>query len=285
MNATSNYEVIGVYNKIIKSEGFNNAYGTYNSIHSASGISYGTSNYVSNSSNGYTATGSSNLGTHDGPFGAAYGVIGAANGTSNSEKFGVFGYAVMGNGTKYAIYGDAGGGNNLYAGYFNGAVNVTGNISKGGGSFKIDHPSDPENKFLYHSFVESPDMKNIYDGVTITDDNGNATVELPSYFEDLNKDFRYQLTTIGSFSQAIISEEIVKNSFSIKTDKPNIKVSWQVTGIRHDAFAEQNRIITEVQKNSNEKGKFLHPEAFKKTSNMGIIQNQYIDNLINHKID
>ena len=56
----------------------------------------------------------------------------------------------------------------------------------------IDHPLDPANKYLYHSFVESPDMKNIYDGVITTDANGDATVVMPDYFEALNKDFRYQ---------------------------------------------------------------------------------------------
>src|SRR5262245_8440898 len=44
------------------------------------------------------------------------------------------------------------------AGYFAGSVQITGNLAKGGGSFKIDHPLDPENKYLYHSFIESPDM-------------------------------------------------------------------------------------------------------------------------------
>ncbi|WAC02029.1 hypothetical protein N7U66_19830 [Lacinutrix neustonica] len=43
-----------------------------------------------------------------------------------------------------------------------GDLNVTGNIAKGGGTFKIDHPLDPKNKYLVHSFVESPEMMNIY---------------------------------------------------------------------------------------------------------------------------
>ena len=57
-----------------------------------------------------------------------------------------------------------------YAGYFNGKVNVTGTLTKAGGSFIIDHPLDPANKYLSHSFVESPDMKNIYDGIAVLDD-------------------------------------------------------------------------------------------------------------------
>jgi hypothetical protein len=148
-------------------------------------------------------------------------------------------------------------------GNVNGNFHVAGTLTKGAGSFKIDHPLDPMNKYLYHSFVESPDMKNIYDGTITTDADGNAVVELPAYFEALNRDFRYQLTAIGQFAQALVSEEISNNKFSIKTDKPNVKISWQVTGIRKDAYAEKNRIIPEVEKTKEEKGKYLYPDAYK----------------------
>jgi hypothetical protein len=148
------------------------------------------------------------------------------------------------------------------AGYFSGNVQITGNISKGGGSFKIDHPLDPENKYLYHSFVESPDMMNIYNGNLTTDANGDAVVELPAYFEALNRDFRYQLTVIGTFAQAIVAEEISGNRFTVKTSAPGVKVSWQVTGVRHDAYANKHRITVEETKNENERGHYLHPELF-----------------------
>ncbi len=105
-------------------------------------------------------------------------------------------------------------------------------------------------------------MMNIYNGNVVTDDSGDATVELPDYFEALNMDFRYQLTVIGSFAQAIISEEISGNTFSIKTDKPNIKVSWMVTGVRNDAYARENRIQPVVQKEEENRGRYLNPEVF-----------------------
>ena len=83
---------------------------------------------------------------------------------------------------------------------------MTGTLTKGGGSFKIDHPLDPENKYLSHSFVESPDMMNVYNGnVDARTRTATATVELPAYFEALNRDFRYQLTVIGDFAQAIVA--------------------------------------------------------------------------------
>ncbi len=163
------------------------------------------------------------------------------------------------------------GAGNIFAGHFTGNVTVTGTLAKGGGTFKIDHPLDPENKYLYHSFVESPDMMNIYNGNITTDQNGFAIVTLPDYFTALNKDFRYQLTVVSNdFAQAIISEKIQNNQFKIRTDKPNIEVSWQVTGIRKDPWANQNRVTPEVDKEPEFKGKYLHPEAYGKPNQMGI---------------
>jgi hypothetical protein len=139
-------------------------------------------------------------------------------------------------------------------------LKIIGNLSKGGGSFKIDSPLDPANKYLYHSFVESPDMMNIYNGSVTTDKHGMATVTLPEYFDALNKDFRYQLTAIGSFAQATVAKEIQDNQFAIRTNKPGVKVSWQVTGIRHDAYANAHRVQVEEQKPPREQGHYLHPE-------------------------
>jgi trimeric autotransporter adhesin len=143
-----------------------------------------------------------------------------------------------------------------------GNVSIKGSLSKGSGSFKIDHPLDPANKYLYHSFVESPDMMNVYNGNITTDRRGLATVVLPDYFEALNRDFRYQLTVIGQFAQAIVEKEITNNSFVIKTSRPGVKVSWQVTGVRHDAYAEAHRIQVEEEKTPQERGHYLHPELF-----------------------
>ncbi|MCX5689431.1 MAG: hypothetical protein NTV94_06530 [Planctomycetota bacterium] len=152
-----------------------------------------------------------------------------------------------------------------------GNLSVTGSLSKGGGSFKIDHPLDPANKYLYHSFVESPDMMNIYNGNVTTDAQGFATITLPEYFEALNQDFRYQLTVVDAdnasdeFILVKVTEKVKDNRFSIRASKGNSEVSWQVTGIRHDAWAQQNRIPNAVEKVGAEKGRYLHPTAFGKT--------------------
>ncbi|HKQ79400.1 MAG TPA: hypothetical protein VJ810_37240 [Blastocatellia bacterium] len=158
--------------------------------------------------------------------------------------------------------GGAGGATAGLAGEFLGDVEISGNLSKGGGSFRIDHPLDPANKYLYHSFVESPDMMNVYNGNITTDGNGEAIVTLPDYFGALNRDFRYQLTVIGQFAQAIVASKISDNRFTIKTDRPGVEVSWQVTGIRQDAYANKHRIPVEEAKPERERGYYLHPQAF-----------------------
>lgn len=141
--------------------------------------------------------------------------------------------------------------------------------------FKIDHPLDPANKFLYHSCVESPDMKNIYDGVAVTDSSGYATVELPSYFEALNGDFRYQLTVVDesdsdTFVQAKVVRAIADHRFTIRTSAPGVTVSWQVTGIRHDAFAKALSITPEMEKQGEQRGRYMHPTLFGQPEDMGI---------------
>jgi len=148
------------------------------------------------------------------------------------------------------------------AGSFIGNVDVAGKLTKTMGTFKIDHPLDPENKYLYHSFVESPEMMNIYNGNITTDASGEAVVEMPDYFNALNRDFRYQLTVIGTFAQAIVANKMKGNRFVIRTSVPNVEVSWMVTGVRQDAFAEKNRVQVEVDKPEKERGYYLHPEVF-----------------------
>jgi len=144
----------------------------------------------------------------------------------------------------------------------NNNLSVGGNLTKASGSFKIDHPLDPENKFLYHSFVESPDMMNIYNGNVTLDARGRAWVTLPDWFEGLNQDFRYQLTSLGRFAPVYIAREINGNRFLIAGGRPHGKVSWQVTGVRHDAYANAHRIPVEEAKPAAERGTYLYPELF-----------------------
>ena len=152
--------------------------------------------------------------------------------------------------------------------YPNGNVSIVGTLSKGGGLFLIDHPLDPLNKVLRHSFVESPEMRNIYEGAAVFDGNGEAAVQLPEYFEALNKDFRYQLTTVGGYAPVYVKDEINNNKFVIAGGNPGLKVCWMVTGTRQDAYAKNRPIIVEEAKGTGgaseyKPGEYIHPDAFK----------------------
>lgn len=145
----------------------------------------------------------------------------------------------------------------------NGNLSVSGSITAGTKDFKIDHPLDPANKYLYHASVESSEMMNIYTGNATLNAKGRATIQLPDWFEALNADFRYELTSVGRPQPALhISEEVSHNRFKIAGGKPNGRVSWQVTGVRHDAYARAYPVSVEEDKPLNEQGHYLHPELF-----------------------
>jgi hypothetical protein len=220
------------------------------------------------------------------------GVVGYAEGTG-SFKMGVMGYL---NGTaatsvSAAIYGtDNINTSSTYAGYFLGKVSMNSSLYVGGTAqvagtlfasggltttgtknFTIDHPLDPENKILRHASIESNEVLNQYSGNITTDSKGNATVTLPKYFEVLNKDFRYQLTVMGSFAQAIIKKEVSNNQFVIKSNRPNVKVSWQITGVRNDRNMQYAPFVAETEKEEKNKGKYMSPEAYGKPKSQGEI--------------
>ena len=239
------------------------ANGVFGGANATTGVTFGVQG-MSNSSGGVGVQGSS-------PNNAIAGFNQTCNNTGCTLHAGIAGKFVTATGGTL-LQGLSGSSLNSLAqvfsvdasgnGSFSGNLNVTGKLTKGSGSFKIDDPLDPAHKYLSHSFVESPDMKNVYDGNVTTDKHGLATVVLPDYFEALNRDFRYQLTVIGQFAQAIVQQEIQHNRFTIKTSKPSVKVSWQVTGIRHDAYADAYRIPVEEEKPPQEQGHYLHPELF-----------------------
>lgn len=233
-----------------------NSVGVYGESSSQDGVSgnSGSGSGVFGSSTTYTGVrGISNSG--DGVYGLSQITGNGVSGVSaSSAGVGVYGYNQSGG----------------YAGYFFGNVFVNGTINKAAVGFKIDHPLDPANKYLYHTGIESPDMLNLYNGNLTTDENGEATVLLPEWFEALNRDFRYQLTVIGVFAQAIVASKIKNNRFTIKTDKPQVEVSWQVTGIRQDAYANAHRMPIEEEKAEKERGYYLRPELFGQPEEKGV---------------
>ena len=256
----SNYGVFGVSNSTA-------GLGVYGWGYATSGNNVGVYG-KSESSSGWGVYGWANASS-----GYTTGVQGVSDSTNG---LGVYGYASATNGTTFGVWGSVAS-TDGFAGYFDGYVQIDGDtyiggtLSKAAGSFKIDHPLDPDGKYLYHSFVESPDMKNIYDGVVTLDDNGAARVELPDWFEALNKDFRYQLTPIGAAMPDLhIAQEIQDNAFRIAGGEPGMKVAWQVTGIRHDPYAEDNRIPVEEAKTGDEAGTYLYPEGYGQPESAGL---------------
>lgn len=143
---------------------------------------------------------------------------------------------------------------------FNNAVNVYGYLSKSGGGFLIDHPSDPENKLLNHCFAESPEMLNIYRGIATLDGFGSAVVALPDYFADANENPMPTLTAMGTGMPNLYAGEVAGNSFTIGGGQPNGKVSWTMTGARADKWAKTNHPGVSVAKKVP--GTFVHPELF-----------------------
>jgi hypothetical protein len=205
-----------------------------------------------------------------GPVGTHSSLVAAGVVGSSLETDGNGIYGIANNGSVAAgVWGRSDSG---FAGYFSGNVQVVGDftVANGTKNFIMDHPLDPANKYLNHAAVESSEMKNIYDGVVTLDTTGAAEVTLPDWFEALNQDFRYQLTAIGVPGPDLyIAQEIQGNSFKIAGGTPGMKVSWQLTGIRHDPWAQRNPMQVEVAKSAQQRGSYLYPQGYGQPASMG----------------
>jgi hypothetical protein len=179
----------------------------------------------------------------------------------------VYGRAAEGTGINYGVYGIS----SSPSGY---ALFANGRSSASIKLFRIDHPNDPTGKYLLHYCTESPEPQNVYNDNVITDGNGNATITLPDYFEEINKDPRYALTVINEsgtdFIQVMVVREIQNNQFIIRTSKPFIKVSWEVKAVRNDLWVRTNGAPVEVEKQGLERGKYQHPELYGMPKEMGM---------------
>jgi trimeric autotransporter adhesin len=213
----------------------------------------------------------------DGDVGGAGIVVAGGNGTTG-------GTGVFARGGRGPIQGGTGGvfvaGDNLgdgidvskapgcsgtgcVAGNFIGDVLVSGTLTAATKHFRIDHPLDPANKYLVHAGVESSEMKNIYDGVVTLDQAGEAIVQLPSWFDAVNGNARYQLTAVGVPGPGLyISQKVEHNRFKISGGVPGGEVSWQITGVRRDRYAEANPLIPEQEKDAIERGYYINPELY-----------------------
>ena len=197
--------------------------------------------------------------------GLSYGARFETDSTSGRAVYGLANSGVVGS-VPYGVRGQA---STATSGYGVFAVGDSG--ASGVKSFRIDHPMDPENKYLLHYSSESPFPQNFYNGIVETDAQGYAWVNLPDYFGQINTNYKYQLTIVGkSFARAIVNEEISGNRFQIRTDLPHIKVSWEVKADRNDLRIQANRPTDVVLKVGAEKGKLQHPEYYNQPASMGM---------------
>jgi len=204
---------------------------------------------------------------------SGYGVIGenlntGAEGDLGVLTTGVFGYSTDGTG----VWGQSATG---LAGLFSGDVEISSggdlNVTGGTKNFKIDHPLDPQGMYLYHFAVESDQVSNVYHGNVVLGPDGAAWVELPAWFEAVNRDFRYQLTAIGAPAPGLhVAEKIAESRFRIAGGAPGMEVSWQVTGIRNDPAMRLRPHPVEQTKPSGEQGMYLDPEAYGQPQELGL---------------
>ena len=175
-------------------------------------------------------------------------------------------FAVAGGITKMVIneFGNVG----INTTNINNRLQVNGTIAGSLKLFLIDHPLDPRNKVLRHASIESDEIKNLYDGEIVLDSRGEAEVILPDWFEALNEKFRYSLTPIGvSMPGLFIKTKLSGNRFVVGGGVAGGEVSWQVTGVRRDAYATSNPLVVESWKPESERGTYMSPECFEKNSN------------------
>lgn len=162
---------------------------------------------------------------------------------------------VVGHGTNKGVYGEAPTTEGNYGVYCDGNMYTTGTQNSASSLLTIDHPQDPEHKWLSHAHIGAPEPLNIYRGTVTLDASGAATVSLPGYFAALNGDVSYQLTAIGAAAPSLhVAQEVRGNQFRVAGGVAGQKVSWQVTGVRQDAYAAAHPLRVETRKNDDDQG-------------------------------
>jgi hypothetical protein len=145
--------------------------------------------------------------------------------------------------------------------HVNGDATITGRISKGSGSFKIDHPLKPETHHLVHSFIEGPRADLIYRGrVELV--NGEAYVNIDESSGMSEGTFVALCRDIQCFVSNESNWDAVKGSVTgnqlhimCQNTQSNATISWLVIGERQDKHMydtdwtdENGRVIVEPLK-------------------------------------
>lgn len=254
------------------SSGTGSSFGGY--FESFSSAGRGVMGYASNSSGQtYGVYGHVNSSGGTAMFGDATSLSGATFGgyfvSRSTGGQAVHGVATATSGVTYGVVGEVGSPSG-YGVYFLGRL-----AGSGTKSFRIDHPLDPLNKYLVHYCAEGPEPLNAYTGNVTTDAKGHAWVELPDYFDAVNREPRYTLTVIddnGSteFVQVKVGRKIRDNRFLIMSSAPGIEVSWRVDAVRNDRFVQTHGAPVELEKQDHERGRYQHPELYDAPPEMGM---------------
>ena len=225
----------------------------------------------------------------------AVAVWGSFEGTTDTDATGVLGYSVPADNWGYGVKGFGGWigvygrAINGYAGVYGYSDNSTYGVyangdlgASGTKSFAIDYPLDPANKILKHFSIESNEVLNVYRGNVILNQQGEAVVKMPVYFKAVNKNYSYQLTAIGSPATGIYVKKEIGNgdTFVIAGGNPGQKISWVVYAERNDPYLQQHpeRRKVIIDKKAKEKGKYIMPELYGKSKDMGMFYNKTVSN-------
>jgi hypothetical protein len=250
-DTSSSSETFGVVGETISNTGT----GVYGVANATSGLTVGVIGEAS------STDGTGVFGGAGATSGDAWGVWGFSNST---DGIGVRGFAAAATGVTIGVHGGVMSSSG-WAGYFDGDLGVT-----GAKLFQIDHPLDPANRFLNHFCAEGPEPFLIYRGKAVLDQKGEAVVTLPAYFDAINTDAEYQLTCVGGYAPVYVAQEVVNNAFVIAGGTPGLKVCWMITGVRNDPYTREHTIPVEPMKHPEQRGKYLHPEAYGKPANAAI---------------
>ena len=68
-----------------------------------------------------------------------------------------------------------------------------------------------------------------HSGIAWTDRDGHAVVNLPAFARLHEAGFDYELETVGSEIRVTLAHEVIDGHFAIVSEKPHVKVAWQVT--------------------------------------------------------
>jgi hypothetical protein len=279
-------DAYGVYGSSVSTAG----YGVYGSATATSGGTYGgcfradseagigVMGYATNSAL-YTAgvhgessstEGIGVYGNTSATSGLNYGVMGLS---VSPDGVGIRGWANSSSGTNYGVYGETSS-TSGFGGYFEDDVHIEGTLTKGSGSFLIDHPLDPEEKLLRHNFMESPENLVVYRGKATLDDAGAAVVHLPNYFVALTKESESTVTLTPIGQPFLIGYDLNHDHASFTVyGEPNREVSWVAWADRDDPVIRQlSRPVEEAKGPENKycnRGKLIYPEAFGYPETMG----------------